>query len=1026
MQTSNEKYETETSNEEYETETSNPPENEHYLHTPVSSISSNSSINISSVRNSSSNLHSETSISSQGSDPVSHSSNNSSFVTRRRIGNSNIIALCTNCDSLLNKKDELLLEAEATKANILLVTEVRPKNYRDPLTEENFKIPGFIIYSNIEETEDRGVAIYISEELNPLVTRKYLNNAFEEQVWVEMKLRGNDTLLIGCIYRNGKSSLSNNKLLRELIQLVSELNPTHILTYGDFNFKGINWNTMEGTTDEEEKFVQSIQDSFLYQHVEETTRVRTGQRSNLLDLVLTREEGMVRDIEYLPPLGASDHLCLKIDINLYAENPKTEPKYQFYKGDYDQMREDLNRNIWHEVFNNKNAEECFSIFSNILNLAMKNNIPKQTFKFMKRKRLWINRKAFRQRKKKINAFKRFRNQEMDMEAQVARRQANALSHLTDKLRKAFEKDLAKNAKKNPKGFWKYYKSLTKSKSDIGDILKSDGTTATDNKEKAEAFNDFFCSVFTDENLNNIPPVEKKNYDFPLSSVAITPDKVFKKLKSLKKNKSAGPDGFYPRVLWECADAIKVPLALIFNKSLHEAKLPSEWKLGNVKALYKNKGRRNNPGNYRPISLTSVIGKIMESIIKDEIVEHFMRNNMFCDQQHGFVPGRNCITQLLCCLEEWTMLLDSKFPIDILYLDFKKAFDSVPHKRLLRKLESYGIRGRLLSWIEDFLYGRKQRVLVGDQKSQWSDVKSGIPQGSVLGPILFAIFINDIPNGLKSLVKIFADDTKCYRATRDVNDNITLQEDINNIYNWSEMWQLGFNLDKCHMLPLGYNNMKHQYNINGNPVEAVREEKDLGVIVDDKLNFHKHILKASKKANSILGCIRRAIKYKDKDMIIPLYIAHVRSRLEYGSVVWNPYQVQDKQRLEHIQRRATKMITGMSHLDYTSRLKALNLPSLEYRRRFADMVQVYKIIYNLERIEIEQFFSYSTTMARGHSKKLFKPRARLNLRKNSFSHRVVKDWNSLPECVISAADLDIFKANLAEFWEAEKFSNSFEP
>ena len=1014
-----------TRNEEYETETSNQTENDHYLCTPVSSNLSNSSISMSSVRNSSSNLYNETSIFSQGSDPILQSSNTSSFVTRRHIGNSNIIALCTNCDSLLNKKDELLLEAEATGANILLVTEVRPKNYRDPLTETNFTIPGFIIYSNIEETEDRGVAIYISEDLNPLVTRMYINNAFEEQVWVKMKLRGNDSLLIGCIYRSGQSSLMNNNLLRELICLVSELNPTHLLTYGDFNFKGINWSTMEGTTSEEEKFLRCIQDSFLYQQVNETTRVRTGQRSNLLDLVLTREEGMVRDIEYLPPLGASDHLCLKIDINLYAEKSKTEPRYQFYKGNYDQMNEDLKKNSWHEIFQDKHAEECFILFSNILNQAMKDNIPKQTLKFMKRKSLWMNKKAFRQRRKKVNAFKRFRNQEIDNEAQVARRQANALSHLTDKLRKNFERDLAKNARKNPKGFWKYYQSLTKSKSDIGDILKMDGTTATDNREKAEAFNDFFCSVFTNENLNNIPTVEEKSFDFPLSSVSITPDKVYKKLKCLKKNKSAGPDGFHPRVLWECADTLKVPLALIFNKSLNESKLPSEWKFGNVKALYKNKGRRNDPGNYRPISLTSVIGKIMESIIKDAIVEHFMRNDMFCDQQHGFVPGRNCITQLLCCLEEWTMLLDDKYPLDILYLDFKKAFDSVPHKRLITKLESYGIRGRLLSWIENFLHNRKQRVFVGDQKSQWSDVKSGIPQGSVLGPILFAIFINDIPNGLKSLVKIFADDTKCYRATRDVNDNVTLQEDINDIYKWSETWQLGFNLDKCHMLPLGYNNRKHQYNINGYFVKAVREEKDLGVIVDDKLNFHKHILKVTNKANSILGCIRRAIKYKDKEMIIPLYIAHVRSRLEYGSVVWNPDQAQDKQRLEYIQRRATKMINGLSHLDYTSRLKSLNLPSLEFRRRFADMVQVFKIIYNLERIEREQFFVYSSTMARGHSKKLFKPRARLNVRKNSFSHRVIKDWNNLPESVIGADDLETFKASLSEFWEAEKFSNPFE-
>ena len=321
--------------------------------------------------------------------------------------------------------------------------------------------------------------------------------------------------------------------------------------------------------------------------------------------------------------------------------------------------------------------------------------------------------------------------------------------------------------------------------------------------------------------------------------------------------------------------------------------------------------------------------------------------------------------------------------------------------------------------------RKQRVLVGDQKSAWSDVKSGIPQGSVLGPILFAIFINDIPDGLNSLVKIFADDTKSYRAIRDENDHVTLQEDIDTIYSWSEVWQLGFNLDKCHMLPLGFNNKKHLYDINGDIVKTVVEEKDLGIIIDEKLNFHKHILTATKKANSILGCIRRAIKYKDREMIIPLYIAHVRSRLEYGSVIWNPYLTQDKKRIEYVQRRATKMINGIRDLDYKSRLIELDLPSLEFRRRCADMFQVYKIIHELERFEREEFFKYSTTKTRGHTKKLFKPRARLNIRKNSFSHRVIEDWNSLPDNVVCAENLDDFKAGLAKFWETEKFSNPFD-
>ena len=606
----------------------------------------------------------------------------------------------------------------------------------------------------------------------------------------------------------------------------------------------------------------------------------------------------------------------------------------------------------------------------------------------------------------------------------ARKAANALTRLTKKLRKSFEKELAKNAKKDPKSFWKYIQSMTKTRVNVGELTKSDGSMTSGTKEKVDRLNEFFSSVFTNEDTASIPEVENKPCIKPLSTVLITPDKVKAKLKKLKKTKSAGPDGFHPRVLRECAEELSTPLSIIFNKSLHESHLPHQWKEAEVRAIYKNKGKRTEPGNYRPISLTSVIGKVMESIIRDDLVQHMIDNKLFCDEQHGFVPGRSCITQLLCCMEDWTMLLDQGYPIDTIYMDFQKAFDSVPHRRLLAKLKGYGITGRLLKWMEDFLIGRKQRVVMGNESSEWSNVISGIPQGSVLGPTLFVIFINDIPNGINSLLKIFADDTKIYRAVRNIGDRLSLQKDINSLTSWSRKWQLPFNIGKCDALSLGYSNIHMRYFLNGNRLKSVEEEKDLGVIVDEKLNFHSHIAEATAKANRILGCIRRSIKFKNEDIIMPLYKAHVRSRLEYGSVIWNPYQAQDKIRVERVQRRATKMVKGLENLTYEGRLKKLELPSLQHRRRRSDMLQVFKIIMQLERIEAQKFFTPGTSFTRGHSKKLFKPRPRLDIRKNFFSLRVIEDWNSLPQHLIDSEDLDDFKAGLDELWAEQMFSNPF--
>ena len=205
---------------------------------------------------------------------------------------------------------------------------------------------------------------------------------------------------------------------------------------------------------------------------------------------------------------------------------------------------------------------------------------------------------------------------------------------------------------------------------------------------------------------------------------------------------------------------------------------------------------------------------MESIVRDNIVDHMMENKLFVDTQHGFVPGRSYITQLLMVLEIWTEMLDDGDPVDAVYLDFRKAFDSVPHQRLLGKLKAYGINGKITKWIKNFLVGRKQRVKVNGILSAWAAVISGIPQGSVLGPILFVLFIHDLPDMINSTVHIFADDTKVYRRVASDDDRAKLQEDINSLVQWSDTWQLRFNADKCKVLQLGHNNNQYTYDMAG--------------------------------------------------------------------------------------------------------------------------------------------------------------------------------------------------------------------
>jgi len=296
---------------------------------------------------------------------------------------------------------------------------------------------------------------------------------------------------------------------------------------------------------------------------------------------------------------------------------------------------------------------------------------------------------------------------------------------------------------------------------------------------------------------------------------------------------------HPHFLRETSDTICVPLTIILNKSLTSGILPNTWKCANITPIHK-KGAKNLPANYRPISLTTVIGKILESIVRDKLVDHCMLYNLFSDAQHGFVPGRSCMTQLLTVMEDWTLALDNSHSIDSVYLDFQKAFDTVPHQRLLHKLSAYGVGRSLRDWLQNFLTERSQCVVLNGMTSTSIAVKSGIPQGSVLGPILFVLYINDLPRTcIRSIVKIFADDTKIYRSVDDEAGRNILQQDLDTLNNWSETWQLKFNKSKCKVIHFGNNNEQFNYTMGDHPLISDNYEKDLGIIIDNDLKFHEH-------------------------------------------------------------------------------------------------------------------------------------------------------------------------------------------
>ena len=303
---------------------------------------------------------------------------------------------------------------------------------------------------------------------------------------------------------------------------------------------------------------------------------------------------------------------------------------------------------------------------------------------------------------------------------------------------------------------------------------SDGTSSVSPRDNTETLNCYFSSVFVQENLVNVPHISEIFTGDILYFIDFTENMILE--KRLNPSKYPGPDGWHPYFLRELATELSYPLSILFRKLLKKRIVPSDWLKAWITAIYK-KGAKDVLRNYRPVSLTSVICKLFETLMKECIIEHMTKNGLLANEQHGFVPQRNCMTNLLTSIEDWSTMIDEGRVFDIIYTDFSKAFDSVPHARLITKLKALGIRGDILGWIEAFLTNRKQKVIVEGETSTWSEVRSGVPQGSVLGPILFVAFITDMPKSLSSVCKMFADDAKVYREMNCMEDYESLQIDL---------------------------------------------------------------------------------------------------------------------------------------------------------------------------------------------------------------------------------------------------------
>lgn len=917
----------------------------------------------------------------------------------------------TNFQSIWAKKEVFWGTLDSTSPDIVIASETFL--YPAKLTSE--VIPTGYVADHLRKDRSStrgGVAIIHKDDL----TSERIPIISQAQIVAAKFVTDHQQLIVAAVYRPPTSN--DMAYAQALCDAITNLNSAHpdatLWIGGDFNLPDVDWSTMSTTSYQytvplNKLFLDCFDQNSLTQMVTFPTR-----ESNTLDIFLTNRPSLISDCSPLP--GVSDHETVLVSSSLRARRRKP-PKRNIRlwgKANLAGLREDLLKFSTDFVTNfNKLSDINFlwSKFESACLTALENHVPEITTS-TRFSQPWINRNTKRLSRRKKKAFNRAKLSKKPSDWDYYKSLKKQTQLECRKTYNTFINKIVSDDNKNK--FWKYIKSKRQDNTGVSPLL-SNGISHNNNTAKANILNDQFSSVFTKESTENLPTLPPKTAN-SMPEITISVKGVSTLLSKLKPNKASGPDGISSRLLKEAGSSIAPALSLIFEASITQGKVPLIWKKAHVSPLFK-KGDRHLASNYRPISLTSISCKLLEHILFTNIMSHLETENILSTYQHGFRRRRSCESQLLLTIHDLASSFDKRQQIDAILLDFSKAFDKVPHQRLLMKLDHYGIEGNTLRWIGDFLSGRTQSVILDGDFSETAPVVSGVPQGTVLGPLLFLIYINDLPDRVSSNVRIFADDTLLYRTISSPNDSLELQRDLDSLQDWEDKWLMSFNPEKCEVLRITNKKtiIPHDYSIHGQNLKVVEKAKYLGLTISSKLCWKDHINNITKKANSTRGFIQRNLRTAPANVKTQAYQTFVRPSLEYASTIWDPPTKDLKNKVESVQRKAARWVSNdwKRTSSVTTMLNNLKWQTLQQRRTTNKLIMVYKITHCLVAIpHAPPYFHRPNVSTRGHNQQLWLPRHNTNVLGSSFFPSIVLTWNSLPQPTIDAPSVDAFRSRLA--------------
>ena len=671
--------------------------------------------------------------------------------------------------------------------------------------------------------------------------------------------------------------------------------------------------------------------------------------SSCIDLIFTNQTNLVVDSGVHSSLHPNCHhqiIFAKFNLNVFYPPPYERLVWRYHEAKKEQIFHAVNNFDWNRAFENLDIDAQIKLFNETVINIFTNYVPHKTIVCNDRDPPWIDDSIKDLIFQKERAYEMYLLNQSDQYYYQNFQQAKEnLCNLLQSKKNDYYKGISyklSDARSSPKCYWSLLKTVSNGRKVpcIPPIFNEYNEFVIDFIEKSKIFNNFFskqCSVI--ENNSELPINFSKLTNNTISSVNFETSDLLQIIRNLDVNKAHGHDNISVRMLKICDTSICKPLELIFRNCLNQGLFPSEWKKAHVVPIHK-KGSKHIISNYRPISLLSVCGKVFEKNLYKSIFDYLTENNLLSSNQSGFKPGDSCTNQLLSISHEIYSSLDKNLETRAVFLDISKAFDRVWHEGLIHKLKLNGIQGNLLNVLTSFLNSRKQRVVLNGQCSDWKNVSAGVPQGSILGPLFFLIYINDLPDGLITNAKLFADDTSLFSTVFNSNNSASdLNHDLEKISSWAFQWKMSFNPDPSKQAqevifsrklikpihsPLFFNNEE---------VIKSTHQKHLGLILDEKLNLFDHVSSMISKANKGIGIIRKLHSFLPRSALITLYKSFVRSHLDYGDILYDqPTNESFTRKIESVQYNAALAITGAIRGTSRDKLyKELGLESLQSRR-----------------------------------------------------------------------------------------------